>query len=274
MRYYARRRIKALVILSAITVAFLIFFDGFRVTLRNPHMLSGWFFLAVMTFLALFNTRKKFPVPPLGPSRLWLQVHIYGGAFTVVPYLFHVGVAWPTGVLERLLAIFYFAVVISGVVGLIMTRVFPRRLTSSGEEVVFERLPEHRRLIRDEVDKLAEESVVDTQSTTIATFYSERLRDFFDGPRHMFHHLFEIAPPLNRMIAEIEDQYRYLNDEEKKILKKIAVYVRRKDRLDYQYALQFALKTWLFLHIPLTSGLFVLIIFHVWLTHAFSGRML
>lgn len=274
MKYYTRRRIKALILLGAVTLAFLVFFDGFRVTLRNPHMLSGWMFFALMLFLALYNVRKKFPVPPLGPSRLWLQVHIYGGAFTVVPYLFHVGLDIPTGVLERLLALFYIAVVLSGLAGLVMTRVFPRRLTANGEEVVFERLPEHRRRIRDAVDALVEQSIIDTQSTTISTFYTAKLRDFFDGPRYVLHHLFEIAPPLNRMIAEIEDHYRYLNDEEKKILEKIADYVRKKNRLDYQFALQLALKGWLFLHIPLTSGLFLLIVIHIWLTHAFSGRML
>ena len=237
-------------------------------------MLSGWFFLAVMTFLALFNVRKKFSVPPLIPARLWLQMHIYGGIFTLVPYFFHVGFEIPTGTVERLLALLYVGVMVSGVVGLIMTRVFPRRLTANGEEVIFERMPEHRRRIKEEVDRLAADSVGDTQSKTISTFYTSRLRSFFDGPRHMFHHLFEIAPPLNRMLAEIEDQYRYLNEDEKKILEKIADYVRQKNRLDYQYALQFALKSWLFLHIPLTSGLFVLIIVHVWLTHAFSGRIL
>jgi len=274
VKYYTRRRITALAILGAATLAFLLFFDGFRVTLRNPHMLSGWFFLAVMAFLALFNMRKKFPVPPLGPARLWLQVHIYAGAFTIVPYVFHAGLGVPTGILEKLLALFYFGVMASGVAGLVMTRVLPRRLTARGEAVVFERLPEHRRKIKESADRLAEESIGDTQSTTISNFYTARLRNFFDGPRYMFHHLFEIAPPLNKMLAEIEDQYRYLNDDEKKILAKIAEFVRAKDRLDYQHALQVALKAWLFLHIPLTSGLFVLIIFHVWLTHAFSGRML
>lgn len=274
MKYYTRRRVKAFAILAVITVAFLVFFDGFRVTLRNPAVLSGWFFLAVMVFLALFNVRKKFPVPPLGSGRLWLQVHIYGGAFTVVPYFFHAGFEVPTGPLEKSLAVLYFAVVISGFVGLAMTRILPRRLTSRGEEVVYERLPEHRRKIKEAVDKLAEDSIVVTQSMTIATFYTERLRSFFDGPRYLFRHLFEIAPPLNRMLAEIEDQYRYLNDEEKLILQRIAALVQQKDRLDYQYALQSALKAWLFVHIPLTNGLFVLVVFHVWLVHAFAGRAL
>lgn len=274
MKYYTRRRVIALAILSVLTIAFLVFFDGYRVTLRNPNTLSGWFFLAVMVFLALFNVRKKFPVPPLGSGRFWLQVHIYGGAFTLVPYFFHAGFEIPTGVIERSLALLYFIVVISGFIGLAITRILPRRLTSRGEEVVFERLPEHRRKIRLAVEKLAEDSIVETQSTTISRFYTERLRDFFGGPRHTLRHLFEIAPPLNRMIAQIEDQYRYLNDEEKQILQRIAEYVRQKDRLDYQYALQLALKSWLFVHIPLTNGLFVLVIVHVWLAHAYSGRVL
>jgi len=274
VRYYTRRRLIALAILGAITVAFLVFFDGFRVTLRNPHVLSGWFFLAVMVCLALLNVRKKFPVPPLGSARLWLQIHIYAGAFTVVPYFIHAGFEVPTGPLEKTLAAFYFIVLASGFLGLAITRIFPRRLTARGETVVFERLPAHRRKVKAAVESLVEESIGETQSTTIARFYTERLRDFFGGPRHTFRHLFEIAPPLGRMLAEIEDQYRYLNEEEKKILQRIAEHVRQKDRLDYQYALQLALKVWLFVHIPLTNGMFVLVIIHVWLAHAYAGRAL
>lgn len=274
MKYYARRRLTALAILLAAAAVFLIFFDGYRVTLRNPGMLSGWFFLGVMVFLALYNVRKKFPVPPLGPSRFWLQAHIYVGAFTIVPYLFHAGFEIPTGALERSLAALYFIVLISGFAGLAISRILPRRLTARGGEVVFERLPEHRRKIRNAVEQLAVGSVAETQSSTIVNFYTARLRDFFTGPRYTLRHLFEIAPPLNRMLAEIEDQYRYLNDEEKAILQRIAEYVREKDRLDYQYALQLALKAWLFVHIPLTNGLFVLAIVHVWLAHAYAGRAL
>lgn len=272
MKYYTRRRIIALAIVGALTVAFVVVYDAFRVTLRDPHVLSGWVFLAVMLFLALFNVRKKFPVPPLGSGRFWLQVHIYGGAFTIVPYFLHAGFEIPTGPVELALAVLYFGVFVSGLVGIAISRIFPRRLTTRGEEVVFERLPQHRRKIQAAADKLVADSITETQSTTISRFYTERLRDFFNGPRYLFRHLFEIAPPLNRMLAEIEDQYRYLNDEEKAILERIADYVKQKDRLDYQYALQLALKTWLFVHIPLTSGLFMLVIVHVWQAHAFSGR--
>lgn len=274
MKYYTRRRVVALVILATVTAIFLIFFDGFRVTLRDPNLLSGWFLLAIILALALFNVRKKFPVPPAGPSRIWLQAHIYGGAFSLIPYFMHAGIQIPTGAIDRILAVLFFSVAISGVVGLFMSRVLPRRLTSRGSEIIFERLPEHRRLLKETVDKLVEDSVAATQSTTIATFYTERLRSFFDGPRHFYRHLFEIAPPLGRVISEIEDQYRYLNDEEKVILERIAACVRQKDALDYQYALQFALKAWLFIHIPLTNALLVLLTFHVWLAYAFTGRTL
>lgn len=264
----------ALAILSVITIIALVFFEGFRITLRNPHLLTGWFFLAVIVLLALFNVRKKFPVPPAGPSRIWLQAHIYGGVFSLVPYFMHAGFQIPSGTLDCSMAILFFAVAASGLVGLVMSRVLPRRLTARGGEVVFERLPEHRRRVKEAADKLAEDSVPETRSTTIATFYTERLRDFFDGPRHLFRHLFEVSPPLGRMMAEIEDQYRYLNEDEKKLLQRIAEYVRQKDCLDYHYALQLALKAWLFVHIPLTNGLLVLVVVHVWLAYAFAGGAL
>src|SRR5690606_20265621 len=138
--------------------------------------------------------------PPAGPSRIWLQAHIYGGAFSLVPYFMHAGFGIPSGALDRALALLFFAVAASGFIGLLMTRVLPRRLTARGPEVVFERLPEHRRRLREAADKLAEDSVAETQSMIIADFYTSRLRGFFDGPRNFLRHLFEVSPPLGRMM--------------------------------------------------------------------------
>ncbi|MBI2422465.1 MAG: hypothetical protein HYV27_06530 [Candidatus Hydrogenedentes bacterium] len=274
MNYFAKRRILALSVVILAVFATVTIDRIFGVNLYRRHLITGWFFLALMIALALYNARKKFPVPPLISSRAWLQFHLYAGVFTLAPYLLHAGFQFPTGILETLLAALYFAVVITGIAGIFISRIFPRRMTVRGGEVVFERLPEHRRRIQLAVEALAESSVEETQSLTLITFYTDHLRAYFEGPRHFFYHLFEFSGPVNRLQRKIEEQYRYLNDKERRILTEIGEHVRRKDTLDYHHALQFTLKAWLFIHIPLTYVLLLLVLVHVWLAHAFSGRAL
>ncbi len=47
--------------------------------------------------------------------------------------------------------------------------------------------------------------------------------------------------------------------------------VEAKDDLDYQRALQGALKFWLFVHVPLTYGLLIFAAFHILVVYSFSG---
>jgi hypothetical protein len=47
--------------------------------------------------------------------------------------------------------------------------------------------------------------------------------------------------------------------------------VRQKDGLDYHQALQFMLRGWLFIHIPLTYSLMIFSVMHIVLVYAFSG---
>ena len=49
--------------------------------------------------------------------------------------------------------------------------------------------------------------------------------------------------------------------------------MKKKNELDYQYALQGVLKGWLFIHIPLTYGMLLLAITHLVLAYAFSGGL-
>ena len=70
-----------------------------------------------------------------------MQLHIYVGWSTFVVFGFHIGWKTPNGYLEGFLALLYLVVALSGVYGLFITRLVPKRLTAIGEEVVFERIP-------------------------------------------------------------------------------------------------------------------------------------
>jgi hypothetical protein len=111
----------------------------------------------------------------------------------------------------------------------------------------------------------------ESHSTTIADFYARHLRDFFEGPRNLSLHMFEVRRPLNLLQNKISDLHRYLNTQERETLDKIALLVRQKDGLDYHQSLQLMLRGWLFIHIPLTYSLMLFSLVHIVLVYAFSG---
>jgi len=233
--------------------------------------LSGWLLFLVMLVLALYNGRKKLPFLPLGTSEGWLQFHIYAGFLTVVLFLVHIRYRAPSGLFEIILAWLYLLVTGSGIAGLFVTRSIPRRLTTRGGEVLFERIPAIRRALQEQAETLALKSIPEARSTTIADFYVRHLRDFFGGPRNLSLHLMEVRRPLNSLLNKISDLHRYLDARERETLDKISQLVRQKDGLDYHQSLQLLLKGWLFVHIPLTYSLLIFSLVHIVLVYAFSG---
>ena len=247
---------------------------------------SGWVLLAAVVFLAAYNLRKKFPFIPLGSSSAWLQVHLNVGWLTFILFAIHLEFRVPTGALEAVLAALYLAVAISGVLGLFFSRIFPRRLSQHGqsavsqdgedrrrhgEEIPFERTPVYHRQLRERAEALVLESAKMSASLTIADFYRDRLHRFFARPRNFVMHIVGSGRPLHLLMTEFAVVRRYLNDADRAILDQLEQAVRAKDDLDYSYALQSVLRTWLFVHVPLTYGLLVFAVFHAVLVHAFAG---
>jgi hypothetical protein len=233
--------------------------------------LSGWVLFALMLVLTAYNGRKKVPFLPLISSQAWLQFHIYAGWFTGVLFLVHVSYRLPTGWFEGTLAALYWSVMLSGVIGLFLSRNTPKRLTTYGGEVLFERIPAIRHQFKMQAEALALKTVADARSPAIGEFYLEYLRDFFDGPRHVWSHMIGSQRPRSRLISKIDNLNRYLNPQERETLAKIAEITRQKDGLDHHYALQLLLRGWLFVHIPLTYSLLLFTFVHIVLVFAFSG---
>src|SRR5471032_174940 len=85
--------------------------------------LTGWILFAAMLVLTFFNARKKLPFLSLGKAETWLQIHIYLGFFTVVLFLIHLNFRMPHGWFEITLAVLFALVTVSGVAGLLFSRV-------------------------------------------------------------------------------------------------------------------------------------------------------
>ena len=242
-------------------------------SLREPTYLTGWLLLAAVLFLTLFNARKKVPFLPLGRAASWLQVHVWLGLLAILIFALHIRFRLPNGPLELALGIAFLVVALSGVFGIVVARGISRRLTRRGEELIFERIPQHRRDLLEEADALVRASVDDTGSTTIADFYSGRVRHLFTGPRDYLQHLFELNLSRYTLETEFQTVARYLNEREQAILEDLRLLALRNDELNYHRALQLTLKTWLFVHIPLTYSMLILAAVHVVLVHVFADGL-
>lgn len=271
MTPFARQRLLGFAMFIAVSVAIIYWHAQWNGHVPRLAYLTGWALFAVIIALTVFNARKKFPFLPLFSSETWLQSHIYAGLITGVLFLVHISYRWPTGWFEGALAWLYALVMLSGFYGLFLSRTIPKRLTTRGGEVLFERIPAIRRALAERTEALALKSVADAKSTTIADFYARELKDFFDGPRNLALHFFEVRSPLQQLLNKISDLNRYLSPIERVTLGEIAELVRQKDGLDYHYSLQRALKVWLFGHIPLTYALLLWTLAHIVIVFAFSG---
>ncbi|NBV22166.1 MAG: hypothetical protein EBS05_09645 [Proteobacteria bacterium] len=271
MRGFLRRRLlwSSLLVAASITVASMS--GAVAGATARAAYLSGWLLFGIMVLLTGYNWFKKIPYLPLGRSEVWLEFHLYAGVFTGVLFLLHVRFRLPTGWFEAVLAGLYALVMLSGVLGIIISRGWPKRLTARGGEVPFERIPIVSRQLREQAEALALNSVAEAKSATIAEFYTRRLHGFFAGPQNLFSHLFEIRLPLNALLDDLDDLNRFLDEPERKVVEQLVVLVRQKDGLDYQRALQLTLRLWLFVHIPVTYSLMLWAIAHIVLVYGFSA---
>jgi hypothetical protein len=262
-----RRNLAISVLVSALAA---LAYSAQSITLVDESFVSGWALAAVIVLLALYNIRRSLPFLPLGSSSAWLQLHAYAGLIGIVLYALHAGLAIPRAPLERLLAGLFVLVAGSGAVGLAIARILPSRLSRRGEEVLYERIPKFRRQLRDRAEALALRAVEETGSTTIADYYADRLRPLFESRGNFWEHVIEVDRGRHRLLGEMRDLERYLDDNEMAILREMAELAETKDDLDYQYALQSMLKTWQLVHVPLTYGLLVFILLHLVVVYAFA----
>lgn len=244
--------------------------QAWQARLPNETFITGWVLFGCMLLLTLLNARKKLPFLPLLRAETWLQIHIYGGFFTVILFLIHLHFRVPHGGFDLTLTALFGIVTISGIVGLIFSRVLPRRLKVRGGEVLFEKIP----AIRHSLKRQAENLVLGNQaaSPVLAEFYARRLAGFFAGPENFWLHLLlESRQPINELLADMTDLRRLLTETDAKVLEQLMDLARQKDGLDYHYSLQKTLKMWLFVHLPFTYGLMLFALWHIVVVFAFSG---
>lgn len=238
--------------------------------LLSSSFFTGYIFIGSLFFLAGLNMRKRLSfLPKIGTASFWMQLHIYVGLSTFAMFAMHVKWRLPDGGLEIFLSCLYFFVALSGVYGLYVTRILPKRLTAVNEEIIFERIPAFRQKLATQARAIALEAC--ETSEVLAKFYANRLIHFFERPRSLAYMVSPSGGKRRQLVGEIEALDRFLGEDQRTASRKLAGLVRQKDDLDFHRAIQGRLKIWLFAHIGVTYSLLIVAVVHGIMAHAFSG---
>lgn len=233
---------------------------------------TGYALLGAVIFLALYGLRKRMSMLRfLGSSSAWLHLHIYIALGAIAFFLVHIGFRIPQGPLEQLLAVFFMAVSSSGVYGLYITRAYPKRLTATQQEYIFERIPVERRALMLEAKQIVLQA--SEKSDTLTDFYTVRLLPFFTQSRSLWYLAFPNGRLRRNLMQDLRKLDRYLAPELRPLAMSLGRLVQKKDDMDFHFALQGKLKLWLFFHIGCTYALLVLAALHTVLAHAFDGGL-
>lgn len=266
-----QRRIRNALLAVLGVAALVLWRDWLHRSLGRTGYQTGYLMYALVVVLAAYNLRKKLPGLPLGTSANWLQLHIYLGALSIVVFGLHLAWRWPDGYLELTLAVVYLMTFASGLWGLYITRVFPKQLARTSEQVIYERIPSLRHDVLRR-SRAAVLSAVDTSgATTLADFYADRVDNYLAAPRGLAYYVRPSSGVRRRVMAELTDLRRFLCEAEESASEQLFALIRKKDDLDFHQARQGMLKAWLFVHIVLTYTLLLLASFHGLMALAMRG---
>ena len=266
-----RRRIRNGSIAIIVVCIVSLFVIAQRNSLQNASFTTGYILVGSLFFLAAFNLKKKLPfLAILGRSATWMQLHIYVGLASVALFLMHIGFSIPNGMFEQFLAVLFTIVAGSGIYGLVITRLIPKRLASLNEEFIYERIPALRKQLANQANALV--IGLAAKNPMLAEFYVERLAPYLHRGRGLVYAIRPTGSMRRHLVSEINDLNRYMTRDDRAVGEQLRGIVQKKDDLDYHRAMQSRLKLWLFFHIGFTYSLLIVSVIHGVMVHAFAGN--
>lgn len=241
-----------------------------KLNLEDSSFLTGYASLTIMVLLALFNIRKKLSMIPAIQARTWLRIHVVFGFGMIFLFWLHTESVWPSGLYEQIIAVLFYLVCLSGMVGYLLSRTLPSRLRHIGNEIIYERIPTELYNTR-EAAKLEISTAVNINGNEVlAREYEESLAWFFAQPRFFFSHIVGSGRPAAWVQNKATSLSPFLSEEESEKFAPLLGLMKYKNQIDAHYANQKLLKHWLFFHLPLTVSLLVFVGWHVLLVHLYA----
>ncbi len=255
IHFRTRRRLSVIVTLIAIAIVVTIS-RWQQNRLGHASYFTGFTLLATLCLLMLLGIRRRLPVLPLGNVSTWTQIHLYSGLFAAGVYAVHVPALIAAGQFECTLSILFLIVSASGFYGLYASRTLPRRLTAVSGEFRFEQIPWHRNEIATAAGRLIDGNGDEAAVTVLKSFYGKVLNPFFASSPTLAYVMLPTGHRRRRLLSGLSELDRYLENESRSTAGQFASLVRKRDDLDYQYALQLRLRSWVVVHSVLSLLLF------------------
>jgi len=217
----------------------------------------------LMVGVALLGVRRrmtKFALKAgLGNAQTWLQFHLYAGALCMLLTFMHTGFRQPHGILTWWLWFLSIWVAVSGLLGVVLQKWIPRLLTSGlAIEVVYERIPELINEISDKVNAL-----IETCAEPVKDFHQKNLALALVTPRPRLIYCIDITGGIQARLKQFDYLRGFLPAEEKEKLGKLEAFYKTKLEIDAHYTLQRILRLWLYMHVPASLVLLILLGLHL-----------
>ena len=247
--------------------------------LRDPRYLDGWVLAAGMGFQVAFHIAiKTASLSPKLASR-WRKMHLFVGYLLIAAFVSHSDFSLPDTRFEWALWVGFVLVTLSGILGTYLSWALQTK-HGIDESINYDRIPGRcADLARDvhgvvtSPDPAAAAIALPAQpyDAWIKDLYSAHLRDFFKGHRNLTSHLVGSQKPLKRLTDEIDGLSRYVDQRSQEKLATIKNLVVEKDRLDFARVYLGLTKGWLFVHVPVTYSLTLLVVLHILVVYAYSS---
>ncbi len=262
----------SLVSVFALIVFAVVWFSARKMDLvfLESSIMTGYTLFSVILFVALFNIRKKLSMIPLAKASTWLVFHVAGGLLCIALFWLHTKTLWPRGVFEGFFAASFYLVSLSGIAGYILQRVNARKLTDTGIEVIYERVPAELAEIRERVEEIVVECTENTGSDILANHYLDTLSWYFRKPRFYISSVFGLGGGGVWLRTKAATVKRYLSDEELAYFNQIEDLANLKLLVDVHYSHQDLNKKWLLVHLPLSVAMLVMVLWHLLLVEVYA----
>ncbi len=217
--------------------------------------------LVLLVGAAAYAGRRRLMRLNLGPSRFWLQFHIWGGLLFLLTALMHSGFSVPVGQLNRWLLGLSVWTGASGVLGLLIQRWIPKVLTSGlSLEAHYDRIP----ALVDEIRERSE-ALVAKSGTVVQEFYAANLAPALVRPEPRFIYVVDITGGIRAKMRRFDYLEQVLGAGERAAFGELRQLYLTKLELDAHSTLQRGLRWWIYLHAPLSFLLLVLVAIHLWM---------
>ena len=247
--------------------------------LHDPRYLDGWLLAAGMGAQIYFHVaRRKGRLSPKADAR-WRKSHIFLGYLLIAVFVSHSDFSLPDTGFEWALWTGFALVALSGMFGGYLAWALETKRRIDGE-ITYERIPARRaELAADAHDVAAKPSpaAVDIglpsppYDAWIMDLYTTHLRDFLERPHNFTAHLIGSQRPLKRLTSEIDKLSPYVDAPNQEKLAALKSLVIEKDDLDFARVYLGLSRAWLYVHVPVTYSLIVLVVLHVVVVYAFSA---